>query len=142
MVNNNYIKAYKSAENSVISVKSSYEVIRQLMFQLSNSLEKVIIDIQESDVLETNHNNSKKNALKKSRNMSRCLSIIFGLQTCLDFDKSPEIAGNLFQLYEFSRQQVIKGFTKKDATGVKQAIEVIREILGGWQSISVEDRKI
>lgn len=142
MVNNNYIKAYKSAENSVISVNSSYEVIRQLMFQLSNSLEKVIIDIQESDVLETNHNNSKKNALKKSRNMSRCLSIIFGLQTCLDFDKSPEIAGNLFQLYEFSRQQVIKGFTKKDATGVKQAIEVIREILGGWQSISVEDRKI
>ena len=70
--------------------------------------------------------------------MSKCLSIIYGLQTCLDFDKSPEIAGNLFQLYEFARQQVIKGFTQKDAVGVKQAMEVIREILDGWKEIPLK----
>ena len=56
--------------------------------------------------------------------------------------KSPEIAGNLFQLYEFARQQVIKGFTQKDSVGVKQAMEVIREILNGWKEIPFEERKI
>ena len=74
--------------------------------------------------------------------MSKSLSIIYGLQTCLDFDKAPEIAGNLFQLYEFARQKVISSLTKKDTDGLNQAITVIREILDGWQNIAIEDRKL
>jgi flagellar biosynthetic protein FliS len=144
MDNKNYINAYKTAENSMNAVKSSHEIIRELMFQLANSLERVVIDINEyTDDISNYKNTTKKEvALKKSKNMSRCLSIIYGLQTCLDFDKSPEIAGNLFQLYEFARQQVIKGFTQKDSVGVKQAMEVIREILDGWKEIPFEERKI
>ena len=144
MENKNYINAYKTAENSMNAVKSSHEIIRELMFQLANSLERVVIDINEyTDDISNYKNTTKKEvALKKSKNMSRCLSIISGLQTCLDFDKSPEIAGNLFQLYEFARQQVIKGFTQKDSVGVKQAMEVIREILDGWKEIPFEERKI
>ena len=46
-MNKDYINAYKKAETSMNSVKSSHEIIRELMFQLSNSLEKVIIDIEE-----------------------------------------------------------------------------------------------
>ena len=72
--------------------------------------------------------------------MSKCLTIIYGLQTSLDFDNAPDIAGNLFQLYEFARQQVIKGFTNKDAGGVQQALEIIKEILNGWKDISVQVR--
>ena len=144
MDNKNYINAYKTAENSMNAVKSSHEIIRELMFQLANSLERVVIDINEysDDISNYKNTTKKKVALKKSKNMSRCLSIIYGLQTCLDFDKSPEIAGNLFQLYEFARQQVIKGFTQKDSVGVKQAMEVIREILNGWKEIPFEERKI
>ena len=142
MINQNHIKAYKKTEISTNSIKSSHEIIHELMFQLSNSLEKVVIDINEySNDPSQYGNSSKKNvALKKSKNMSKCLTIIYGLQTCLDFDKAPQIAGNLFQLYEFARQQVIKGFTKKDAAGVKQASEIIKEILSGWKNISVEER--
>ena len=143
-MNKDYINAYKKAETSMNSVKSSHEIIRELMFQLSNSLEKVIIDIEEytNDLSKYKNTSKKEVALKKSRNMSKCLSIIYGLQTCLDFDKAPEIAGNLFQLYEFARQQVIKGFTQKDATGVNQAMEVIKEILSGWKNISNQERVI
>ena len=61
------------------------------------------------------------------------------LQTSLDFDKAPDIAINLFQLYEFVRQQVIKGFTKKDATIVIQASEIIVEILSGWKDMSMQE---
>ena len=136
MTNNNYINAYKKAETSMNTVKSSHEIIRELMFQLANSLEKIIIDINEYP----NANSKKDIALKKSKNLSKCLTIIYGLQTCLDFDKAPEIAGNLFQLYEYSRQQVIKSFTTSNATGVVQSAAIIKEILSGWKDISMEER--
>ena len=144
MVNNSYINAYKKAENSMNSVKSSHEIIRELMFRLANSMDKIVIDINEDSNNKFDYQNiSKKElALNKSKNMTKSLSIIYGLQTCLDFDKSPEIAGNLFQLYEFARQKVISSFTKKDADGINQAIAVIREILDGWQSIPMEERKL
>ena len=144
MTNQNHIKAYKKTEISTNSIKSSHEIIRALMFQLSNSLEKVVIDINENnnETLKYSNSSKKERALKKSKNMSKCLTIIYGLQTCLDFDKAPQIAGNLFQLYEFARQQVIKGFTKKDATGVNQAVDIIKEILSGWKNISVEERAL
>ena len=141
MTNKEYITAYQKTKFSTNSVKSSHEIIRELMFQLSNSLQKFVIDINEYSGDPTEHNSSKKEvALKKSKNMSKCLTIIYGLQTCLDFDNAPDIAGNLFQLYEFARQQVIKGFTSKDATGVQQALEIIREILNGWKDMSVQVR--
>ena len=57
----------------------------------------------------------------------------------LDFDKAPEIAINLFQLYEFVRQQVIKGFTKKDANVVLHASEIVGEILSGWNDMSTQE---
>ena len=142
MTNREYITAYQKTKFSTNSVKSSHEIIRELMFQLSNSLQKIIIDINEysSDQTKNQYISKKEEALKKSKNMSKCLTIIYGLQTSLDFDNAPDIAGNLFQLYEFARQQVIKGFTKKDAGGVQQALEIIREILNGWKDISVQVR--
>ena len=142
MTNKEYITAYQKTNLSSNSVKSSHEIIRELMFQLSNSLQKIVIDINETSIEQVEHKtiSKKEVALKKSKNMSKCLTIIYGLQTSLDFDNAPDIAGNLFQLYEFARQQVIKGFTNKDAGGVQQALEIIKEILNGWKDISVQVR--
>tara|TARA_B110000305_G_C19327246_1_gene582100 strand:+ start:646 stop:1080 length:435 start_codon:yes stop_codon:yes gene_type:complete len=144
MSNKNYIDAYKKSSNSMNSVKSSHEIIRELMFHLANSMDKIVLDINEykNNEFDSKSVSKKELALKKSKNMSKSLSIIYGLQTCLDFDKAPEIAGNLFQLYEFARQKVISSLTKKDADGINQAITVIREILDGWQNIAIEDRKL
>ena len=144
MSNKNYIDAYKKSSNSMNSVKSSHEIIRELMFHLANSMDKIVLDINEykNNEFDSKSISKKELALKKSKNMSKSLSIIYGLQTCLDFDKAPEIAGNLFQLYEFARQKVISSLTKKDVDGINQAITVIREILDGWQNIAIEDRKL
>ena len=144
MSNKNYIDAYKKSSNSMNSVKSSHEIIRELMFHLANSMDKIVLDINEykNNEFDSKSISKKELALKKSKNMSKSLSIIYGLQTCLDFDKAPEIAGNLFQLYEFARHKVISSLTKKDADGINQAITVIREILDGWQNIAIEDRKL
>ena len=144
MANKNYIDAYKKASNSMNSVKSSHEIIRELIFHLANSMDKIVIDINDykNNQSDSKITSKKELALNHSKNMTKSLSIIYGLQTCLDFDKAPEIAGNLFQLYEFARQKVISSFTNKDTDGINQAIAVIREILDGWQSIPIENRNL
>tara|TARA_B100000989_G_C19419064_1_gene417803 strand:+ start:237 stop:590 length:354 start_codon:yes stop_codon:yes gene_type:complete len=114
------------------------------MKELVNSMQKIVLDIQDegkrkqTQIL-VDKVFEEKTARHKSKNITKSLSIIYGLQTCLDFDKAPEIAINLFQLYEFVRQQVIKGFTKKDANVLIQASEIVIEILSGWKDMSKQE---
>ena len=144
MTNSQYINAYKKTLQSSRSVTTSHEIVRTLMKELVNSMQKMVLDIQDEGKRKQNQitidkNLEEKTARHKSKNVSKSLSIIYGLQTCLDFDKAPEIAINLFQLYEFVRQQVIKGFTKKDANVVNQASEIVGEILSGWKDMSTQE---
>ena len=144
MVNNEQINAYKKTQQSSNAVTSSHEIVRTLMKELVNSMQKIVLDIQDEmkrkqNQISIDKNLEEKTARHKSKNVTKSLSIIYGLQTCLDFDKAPEIAINLFQLYEFVRQQVIKGFTKKDATMVLHASEIVGEILSGWKDMSTQD---
>ena len=143
MNNSQYINAYKKTLQSSSSVTSSHEIVRTLMKELVNSMQKIVLDIQDEmkrkqNQISVDKNLEEKTARHKSKNVSKSLSIIYGLQTCLDFDKAPEIAINLFQLYEFVRQQVIRGFTKKDATVVLHASEIVGEILSGWKDMSTQ----
>ena len=140
MNNNEYINAYKKTQQSMNNISSSHEIIRSLIKELVNSMKKVVIDIQdERDNLNSfaglNKDSIKQKALKKSKNLSKSLSIIYGLQTCLDFDKALEIATNLFQLYEFCREQIIKGFSQKTEDGILKAIDIINKIMEGWEEI-------
>ena len=144
MTNSQYINAYKKTLQSSSSVTSSHEIVRTLMKELVNSMQKIVFDIQDEmkrkqNQISIDKNLEEKTARHKSKNVSKSLSIIYGLQTCLDFDKAPEIAINLFQLYEFVRQQVIKGFTRKDANVVLHASEIVGEILSGWKDMSTQE---
>ena len=40
----------------------------------------------------------------------------------------------LFQLYEYCRQQLIKGFSKKVVDGIKKGAEAIESICEAWQN--------
>ena len=51
----------------------------------------------------------------KSKHFARSLTIIYGLQSSLDFEKGGPIAENLFQLYEFARQKMIDDLGKGKA---------------------------
>ena len=139
MVNNQYINAYKKTQQSSNDVISTHEIVRTLMKELINSMQKIVLDIQDErkrkqDQL-IDHIFEEKNARNKSKNLSKSLSIIFGLQTSLDFDKAVEISNNLFQLYEFCRQQIIKGFTLKIEDGILKAIDVLIQIMEGWEEM-------
>ena len=134
MINNEYIKAYKKTQQSSNTVISSHQIVRALMKELVNSMQKIVLDIQDDrtrkkDEFSTDKNLAKKNRQIKAKNLSKSLSILYGLQTSLDFDKALEIATNLFQLYEYCRQEIIKGFSQKIENGIVKAISIINQIL-------------
>ena len=140
MTNNEYIKAYKKTQQSTNTVTSSHEIVRTLMKELVNSMQKLVLDIQDDrarkvDKFTADTRKHDKIIQKKSKNLSKSLSIIYGLQTSLDFDKALEIANNLFQLYEYCRQEIIKGFSQKIEDRINIAIDIIVQIMEGWEEI-------
>ena len=146
MTNNEYINAYKKTQQSSNTVTSSHEIVRTLMKELVNSMQKLVLDIQDDrtrkeDKFIADTSYDKKNTKNKSKNLSKSLSIIYGLQTSLDFDKALEIANNLFQLYEYCRQEIIKGFSQKIEDVIIKAIYIIKQIMAGWEEIPSSERK-
>ena len=145
MTNNEYIKAYKKTQQSTSAVTSSHEIVRTLMKELLNSMQKIVLDIQDDrkrkqDTFLVDKVFEEKNARHRSKNLSKALSILYGLQTSLDFDKALEIANNLFQLYEYCRHEIIKGFSQKIEDGIIKAIDVVKQIMEGWEEIpSIEN---
>tara|TARA_Y200000002_G_C22607091_1_gene632112 strand:+ start:721 stop:1158 length:438 start_codon:yes stop_codon:yes gene_type:complete len=140
MTNNQYINAYRKTQQSSNAVTTSYQIVRTLMKELVNSMHKIVLDIQDErnrklDTFLVDKAFEEKNARNKSKNLSKSLSIIYGLQTSLDFDKASEIANNFFQLYEYCRHEIIKGFSKKIEDGILKAIDVVKQIMEGWEEI-------
>ena len=140
MMKNEQINAYKKTQQSSNAVTSSHEIVRTLMKELVNSMQKIVLDIQDErkrkqDQYLVDRVFEKKNARHKSKNLSKSLSIIYGLQTSLDFDKALEIANNLFQLYEYCRHEIIRGFSQKIEDGILKAIDVVNQIMEGWVEI-------
>ena len=145
MKNNEYINAYKKTQQSSNAITSSHEIVRTLMKELVNSMQKIVLDIQDErkrkkDKFRIDKSFEEKNAQHKSKNLSKSLSIIYGLQTSLDFDKAMEIANSLFQLYEYCRQEIIKGFSQKIEDGIVKAVEIVKQIMEGWEEIPSLDR--
>ena len=146
MTNNEYINAYKKTQQSSNTETSSHEIVRTLMKELVNSMQKIVLDIQDDrskkvDKFTIDKAQEEKITQNKSKNLSKSLSIIYGLQTSLDFDKALEIANNLFQLYEYCRQEIIKGFSQKIEDGIIKAIDIIKQIMEGWEEIPSFERQ-
>ena len=146
MTNNEYINAYKKTQQSSNTETSSHEIVRTLMKELVNSMQKIVLDIQDDrtkkiDKFTIDKAQEEKITQNKSKNLSKSLSIIYGLQTSLDFDKALEIANNLFQLYEYCRQEIIKGFSQKIEDGILRAIDIIKQIMEGWEEIPSLERQ-
>lgn len=71
----------------------------------------------------------------RSERMSKSLTIIYALQSSLDFEKGGKIAENLFKLYEYARQQIIYDSKKGKAVGTLIAMASLEDIREAWVEI-------
>ena len=115
--------AYQTTErNALVETEDSHQLVLVMFDALMKSIETYIdnIDVKKAD-LEL-----------RSKHFSRALTIIYSLQSSLDFEKGGEIADNLFQTYEFARQMIITSIKDMDETGPQRALALLGEIRETW----------
>lgn len=129
---NNITQAYQNAERQALEeMNDPHQIVLTMLDALLKSM-RIFVD-----------NIDLKNggdAQLKSKHFARALTIIYALQSSLDFEKGGDIANNLFQLYEYARQKLISDLGKGVVTDTPSAINALREIRDAWYMIGDEVR--
>jgi len=120
-------QAYQNAERQALEETNDPHLI--VMTMLDALVKSMIIFADNIDL------KNGGNAELKSKHFARALSMIYALQTSLDFEKGGDIANNLFQLYEFSRVKMIEGLSSGADVGTLEAIEVMSSIRDAWDEM-------
>ena len=130
---NHITQAYQNAERQALEEMNDPHLIVLTMFDAllkSMQLFEANIDLKNGGDPEL-----------KSKHFARALTIIYALQSSLDFEKGESIANSLFQLYEYARQKMIADLTKGAAEGTPKAIEALKEIRDAWETIGPQVKK-
>ena len=118
-------EAYKQAENiGLAEVTNPHEIVQTLFKELIKSMslfEKSLSD--------------KSNGENRSSSFARSLTIIYSLQSSLDFENGQPIAGNLNDLYNYCRTEIIKSYKDQTTEGLESSISVITDIFEAWVEI-------
>ena len=126
----NYSASMKQYINNDITAKTTnanpHKIIEEVLRELKKNMETLAYTIDNEPIVSS----------IKSKSFSKSLTAIYILQSSLDFEKGGEIAENLYNLYEFCKSGIMKGFTQKNSKMIYDAIPPIDEILEGWSQIS------
>ena len=126
----NYNASIKQYLTDDIAAKTTslnpHKIIEEVLKDLKKNMETLAYSIDTEPVISS----------IKSQSFSKSLTAIYILQSSLNFDEGKEIAEKLYRIYEFCKDGVMKGFTKKDSKFVYDAIPPIDEILDGLKQIS------
>ena len=92
--------------------------------------------IKSVKIFQTNIIPNTQNYRKKSSSFSRALTILYTLQSSVDFEKDLNIAKSLFQVYEYTRVTLIEEFKSCKVNKSINALTALTEIRDSWKSIS------
>jgi flagellin-specific chaperone FliS len=120
------MKEYKHVDiNSQLENSNSHDFIKIVLNELLNNMRTLSIALKEGPKLSPT----------KSKCFSQSLSSIIILQSSLDFENGQPIAGNLNDLYDYCRKEIIKGYKELKTDGIDSAILVITDIFEAWVEI-------
>ena len=109
-----------------VAVDNPHKIIQEVLIELIKNMKTLAYALDNEPVRSD----------LKSKAFSKSITAIYILQSSLDFEKGGEIASNLFNLYDYCKRGIMKGFTKQDSKLIYDAIPPIDEILDGWRQIS------
>ena len=125
----NYNASMKHYINDDIAGKTSnlnpHKIIEEVLKDLKKNMETLAYSIDHEPIISS----------IKSNSFSKSLTAIYILQSSLNFEKGKEIAENLNNIYEFCKEGIMKGFTKRNSQLIYDAIPPIEEIIDGWKQI-------
>lgn len=120
MNQNNPYNAYKN--NEVLSA-SPNKLVLLLYDGAIRYIKWAQVALQDGRVEKVNHN------LKKAQD------ILTEFMSTLDFEQGGEIAGSLFQLYEYMHHQLIQANIHKDVAGMEEVKGLLEELRETWARI-------
>ena len=125
----NYNASMKQYLNNDIAGKTTslnpHKIIEEVLKDLKKNMETLAYSIDHEPVVSS----------IKSNSFSKSLTAVYILQSSLNFNEGKEIAENLFRIYEFCKEGIMKGFMKRNSKLIYEAIPPIEEILDGWKQI-------
>jgi flagellar protein FliS len=105
---------YKKAQNDGIDQTNPYEIFKKINYELLRSLQIISQKIEKQEIDDI-----------RQRNFTKALTIIYTLQTSLDFDKELKLSTDFFRFYEFCRKKLIEGMTSlKSKEILKSAVNL------------------
>ena len=123
-------EAYKNADSQAFSeTNDPHQIILTMLDALIKSMNIFVLNINLKEGGDSE---------LKSKHFARALTIIYSLQSSLDFEKGGDIANNLFQVYEYARQKLISDLAKGEATDTPSAINALGEIFEAWKSLKTK----
>ena len=109
-----------------VAVDNPHKIIQEVLIELIKNMKTLAYALDNEPVRSD----------LKSKAFSKSITAIYILQSSLDFEKGGENASNLFNLYDYCKRGIMKGFTKQNSKLIYDAIPPIDEILDGWRQIS------
>ena len=119
------LEQYQKSEGSYNIVKSGNQIVFGILKELERSMNIVAESIERTKEWKP----KEKDLNLKNKHFTKSLTAIYALQTSLNFDSENNIAIKLFQIYEYCRQQLIKGYSKKVVDDIMKAANAIKSIL-------------
>ena len=122
-----------------INAASQYRNTDQMEVTLPNA-NSILIKcfdelIKSVGVFQRNIVPNTKNFRKKSSSFSRALTILYTLQSSIDFEKDLKVAESLFQIYEYTRVALIEEFKSCKVGKSQNALSALSEIRNSWALI-------
>ena len=129
MSTNKFINAYKNANREAVAESDDPQaLIMVLLDELLRAMRAYVTIVEKQDDAKA----------RKNDNLTRSLTIIYGLQSCLNFEEGGEIAENLFKLYEYSRVQLLNASATGETVGMNAAIQAISDIREAWSMMNLD----
>ena len=126
MKNINAATQYKNTDQMEIAQPDANSILIKCYDELIKSVK----------IFQKNIVPNTENFRKKSSSFSRALTIIYSLQSSVDFEKDINIAKSLFQVYEYTRISLIEEFKSCKVNKSINALTALVEIRDSWKSIS------
>ncbi|HVL46053.1 MAG TPA: flagellar export chaperone FliS [Acidovorax sp.] len=71
----------------------------------------------------------------KARSLDKCVDILNGLSSALDFDTGGEVVANLGRLYEYCAWRLYKAGFDMEPGMIDEVVGLLTTIRNGWQAV-------
>ena len=123
MTTKKILSAYKNANrDAVVESEDPQALIMILLDELLRAMSSYANDVVKD----------KSTEARKNNQFTRSLTMLYGLQSCLNFDEGGEVAENLFRLYEYARVQLLNTSQTGQIDGTQVAISALTDIREAW----------